>query len=329
MKKVLLDSNKNYYKANMHCHSTYSDGKQRIEEIKEDYLKEGYSVVAFTDHEFLMDNSHLSDENFLAITSCEIAIKQIANMSTFVKRDMKVCHLNLYSMNEHNVNTPCYNSVYDHFSAKGEAKNIVIPKTSYERVYGAEGINEIIKKATDEGFLVAYNHPRWSLETARDYLEYKGLWAVEIFNTSCWRNGYFEYDINTYDDFLREGEKIACVAGDDNHGLDDRFGGHIMINAEKLDYATIMNALKNHDFYASTGARINGLYVEGKTAHISVPKGKYVVMTTGIRRTEIKELSKEADLNDIKFEITDADKYIRFDVADEDGKRANTCAYFI
>ena len=35
MKKILLDGNKNYYKANLHCHSTKSDGKMTVEEIKE------------------------------------------------------------------------------------------------------------------------------------------------------------------------------------------------------------------------------------------------------------------------------------------------------
>jgi hypothetical protein len=32
--------------------------------------------VAFTDHEHVIDNSHLTDENFLAINGCEVAIKE-------------------------------------------------------------------------------------------------------------------------------------------------------------------------------------------------------------------------------------------------------------
>ena len=48
MKKILLDSNKNFYKANLHCHSTKSDGFWTVEEIKEYYKSNGYSVVAIT-----------------------------------------------------------------------------------------------------------------------------------------------------------------------------------------------------------------------------------------------------------------------------------------
>lgn len=48
MKKVLLDSTKNYYKANLHCHSTNSDGKLSPEEVKALYKANGYSIVAYT-----------------------------------------------------------------------------------------------------------------------------------------------------------------------------------------------------------------------------------------------------------------------------------------
>ena len=50
---VYLDSSKNYYKANLHCHSTNSDGKATPEQLKEEYMKQGYSVIAYTDHEHM------------------------------------------------------------------------------------------------------------------------------------------------------------------------------------------------------------------------------------------------------------------------------------
>ena len=79
-KHILIDKERRFYKANLHCHSTLSDGKMTPEEIKEKYKENGYSIVAFSDHEHLIDNSHLNDENFLAMTSCEIAIKPKVHM---------------------------------------------------------------------------------------------------------------------------------------------------------------------------------------------------------------------------------------------------------
>lgn len=328
MKRILLDNTKNYYKANMHCHSTYSDGKFSVEELKKMYKDEGYSVIAFTDHEHLIDNSRLNDDDFLSLTSCEIAIKQFENKSSLSNKDMKVAHFNFYSLDPHNINTPCYSSVYDHFLGNPDTLSLINkPDTDYKREYNKESISKIIKTASEQGFLVSYNHPRWSLETAEDYSGYEGLWAVEIFNTDCWRQGYFEYDICVYDDLLRKGNCKFCVAGDDNHNDRDMFGGHIMINAEKLEYSAIMEALKNGNFYTSTGPKINSLYIEDGVAHLSVPAGnKYAVMTTGIRKTKLIDLENE-DINDIQFKISPDYKYVRFDVIDHKNRRANTNAY--
>ena len=72
--KILLDEKKGYLKANMHCHTTCSDGRLTPEEIKEEYKKRGYSVVAFTDHEVMVDQSHLCDETFLALNGYEMSL---------------------------------------------------------------------------------------------------------------------------------------------------------------------------------------------------------------------------------------------------------------
>ena len=53
MKKYLLPESGNFYKANLHCHTTLSDGRLTPEEIKELYKSQGYSIVAYTDHNIL------------------------------------------------------------------------------------------------------------------------------------------------------------------------------------------------------------------------------------------------------------------------------------
>ena len=39
----IIKWNGNFYKANLHCHSVYSDGKLTVEELKERYKEKGYS----------------------------------------------------------------------------------------------------------------------------------------------------------------------------------------------------------------------------------------------------------------------------------------------
>ena len=330
MKKVLLDSNKNYYKANLHCHSTNSDGVMTPEEVKAHYKANGYSIVAYTDHEHLIDNSYLNDEGFLAITSCEIAIKDgPAEVRPSLNHGMKVCHLNLYAKDPKNVDTPCYNPLFDYHGSEEAMAKVYYTCEPYDRIYSHEGISEIIRIANDKGFLVCYNHPVWSLESAVDYLGYKGLWASEIYNYCSSVEGRFEYDIHTYEEFLRSGQKIACLSTDDSHSAKTACGGWVMINADKLDYATIIDAMEKHNLYASMGPVINELYIEDNKAFLTFENGEYAVMSTRGRRISKKIAENPDGENKVEFEILPTDGYIRFDVVDKYGKRANTCAYFI
>lgn len=329
MKKVLLDSTKNFYKANLHCHSTKSDGKMTVEELKEVYKKNGYSVIAFTDHEHLLNNSYLNDDEFLAITSCEVAIKEFPELSTLVKTDMKVAHLNFLAKNPENIDTPCYNSVYDHFVKDWFKDEIVHTCGEYDRVYSHEGVSEMIRIANEKGFLVTYNHPNWSLENAIDYTGYKGLWAVEIYNHECACSGRDEYDINAYTNFLRSGQRIACVSADDNHNPTSVCGGWVVINADKLEYGTIIEAMEKHNMYASQGPEIKELYVEGDTAYLTFSKGEFAVMSTQGRRVSKKLAENPNGENKVEFKILPTDGYIRFDVVDDKNRRANTSAYFL
>ncbi len=329
MKKILLDSNKNFYKANLHCHSTKSDGKMTVEEIKEHYKKNGYSIVAYTDHEHLLDNSYLNDDDFLAITSCEVAIKEFPELSTLVKTDMKVAHLNFLARDPKNIDTPCYNSVYDHFVKDWFKDEIVHTCGEYDRVLTHEGISEMVKIANEKGFLVTYNHPNWSLQNASDYIGYKGLWAVEVYNHESCCSGRIEYDIHSYENFLRAGERIACVAADDNHSMRSTCGGWVMINADSLDYDTIFDAMEKHNLYASFGPEIKELYVEGDTAYLTFSKGEFALMSTLGRRVK-KEMAQNPDgENKVSFKILPTDGCIRFDVVDDHNRRAHTCAYFL
>ena len=67
MKKHLISENGKFYKANLHCHTTISDGKMTPEEVKEYYRERGYSVVAFTDHCIMLPHPELNDDSFLAL----------------------------------------------------------------------------------------------------------------------------------------------------------------------------------------------------------------------------------------------------------------------
>lgn len=110
MRTYLIDPNLRWCKANLHCHSTYSDGFYSREKIKEMYVKNGYQIVAFSDHEVFFDSSYLCDDEFVALTAAEYSINDTKPFYTsycgldnhIPYRDFKTIHLNFFAKDPHN-----------------------------------------------------------------------------------------------------------------------------------------------------------------------------------------------------------------------------------
>ena len=334
MKKYLLKNVGNFYKANLHVHTTVSDGSMSPEEIKRIYMEKGYSVVAFTDHEVMVPHPELTDEHFVALTSIEISTNNRADCDfSFAK----TYHLNIYSPDE---NKNCFNTFdkgkmwlnhsYQYITDEQES-------VQYNRVYDVDDVNKVIKMANDEGCLVSYNHPVWSLQNYSDYSCLKGLWGIELYNTGCARNGYFD-TAQPFDDLLRKGERVFPLATDDAHHLRDCFGGYVMIGAENLTYNSIFNALKNGDFYASTGPEFFEISFENGTVKIVTSPVSFIGISTDNRHLFSKR-DEENLLTEVEFDIgwhLDMEKqginenpFIRVTLVDEKGNCAYSRAYFI
>ena len=325
--KILLDENKSFFKANLHCHSNQSDGKHTPSEVKAEYKKRGYSIVAFTDHEHLIDNSHLSDDEFLAITAFELGFKEKPSEHSASNPNMRVTHFNAYALNPHNDITSCYSSIYDYYGSE-ELRASIKRDGEYNRLQTTDGINEVLRILNEKGFIVCYNHPTWSLENATHYLGYKGLFAVEIYNGGSVLNGSCD-DEHVYDDLLRAGNKLFCICADDMHSFANGFGGWVCINAEKLEYPTILNALQQGDFYASTGPQIFSLVRDENKVKIKTSPCQKISFLTGTRRAVALRAKDGESLNEGEFTLKDTDNYFRIRVTDEYGHSAYTQAYFL
>ena len=303
MKKYLLPEKGNFYKANLHSHSTVSDGEKTPEEAKAEYLEKGYSVYAYTDHNTLVTHNELTDENFLALNGVEIDINDP------LKPPMKYCHIGFIALNP----------------------EITDYSFDLDRTYSGENISRMMKEGRDSGFFVIYNHPSWNEEDKDEFLHYHGMHAMEIINGNGIFGGYPEFDDKEYDQILRNGERIFCVACDDNHGVFDRFKGFTMIKAEKLDYESIAKALLEGNFYASMGPEIKALWIEDGKLHVECSDAICIRASTGTHRRYFKWNDVEgADvLNEAEFEIRPEDKYVRVYVTDKQGKYAFSNAYFL
>ena len=332
MKQFLIPENGNFYKANLHCHSTVSDGKWTPEEIKKNYMDEGYSVIAYTDHDLMLPHHELTDESFLALTGYEMEINEPKDPDN--PRARKTCHLCYIALSKDEPQQVCWHR--EKYTGIGNTKNFVhlakfdpsLP--DYEREHTHACISDMIKKGREGGFFVTYNHPVWSLENYSDYIGYEGLCAMEICNYGCLAAGFPDYNPMVYDDILKSGKRIFCIAADDNHNgsVADSFGGFTVIKAEKLEYETVTKALESGHFYASQGPAIKALWIENGKVHIECSEAAEIYFTTGVRKASRIVAGDGESLTAAEFEVKPEYGYFRLTVVDHSGKPANTNAYF-
>ena len=328
MRKYLLSKEGSFYKANLHCHTTVSDGCMTPEEVKKHYKEKGYSIIAFTDHDVLVPHPELEDKDFLPLNGYEMEINEETDTEFRFK---KTCHMCLIAVEPDNLKQVCYHRERYLF---GNAPNYVDKiqydenEPDYIREYTHKCISDMMKKGRDNGFFVTYNHPNWSLENYNDYMGYNHMNAMEIFNYESDYVGYCEYNEKEYDDMLRGGKRIYCIATDDCHKVETCGGGFTMIKADKLEYRAITNALVAGDFYASQGPSIYNLWFEDGKIHIDCSDAISITLHTQSRRAERIMAEKDSFVNTADFDVVPQDGYVRITVTDSAGKHANTNAYF-
>lgn len=338
MRQYLLPEKGNFYKVNMHSHSNLSDGSQTPEELKKFYKARGYSAIAYTEHEGLFDLTYLNDDEFLALTSYEYALGNSAAPAHSLYEGkpqapdhVEQMHLNLYAKDPHNKKMVCYNPKY----LWGRLKDFVdeyeyVGEPNFERVWSIECINEIIKTARDNGFLVCYNHPNWSLNTYETYSRLENLTALEICNGASNRGSDMDYTPYVYDQMLRAGKRIVPVGGDDNHSTIHFFKAWTMVKAESLTHENILTAIERGDCYASSGPEIHELYYEDGTVTIKCSDADAIhFYTAGRRRGRTPESKNGKPITEATFTVNPTDCYFRLTVKDARGNHANTRAYFL
>lgn len=311
-RKYLIAPEGNFYKANLHAHSTESDGSFTPEQGKAHYKAHGYQIYAYTDHNVLNYFKELNDPDFLVLCGFELDTTYKDGPWGF----WKTCHINAISRDPENA--------------------VFIPKATE---YTPAAINRVIQTLRDKNYIVNYNHPGWSAEESCDYLPLEGITAMEIYNHSCEviradGDARLHYDI-----MLKHGKKLYCIATDDNHNrlsdpnyCDDSCGGWIMIKTEKLEYGAVIDAIDNGQFYASTGPEIYAYYVENNKLCIDCSPVQRILARSGFingeggRHAEGDSLTHfELDLGTLRQKTP----YIYFELSDTNLRRAWTNPYYI
>ena len=295
--KMGLITNGSWYKGNLHCHTTNSDGKLTPEETVERYKSKGWSFLALTDHQYYSHLSQLGDEDFLILPGTELSV---------IKPDpTRIYHILAIGKESCGQNNGFSNGEY---IEEPEWKGLCTPQ-------------EYIDRITESNNLAVFCHPNWSRLELEDFVDLSGYFALEIFNFGCAIESHTGLSIDYWDSLLRRGRKIWGVATDDaHHILEDRCGGWIGVNSPSLSQKDIIASIIDGNFYASNGPEIFEFYVsEGEVNVLSSPvKAIHFVTYEYMGYSKIsQELITKAS-----YKLRGNELYVRVECVDEHGNTA-------
>ena len=233
-----------WFKGNLHCHSTLSDGRESPEERIRQYRDRGYDFLSLTDHNVYGTTAYALPDDFLLIPGVERDV--FVTGETF-----KVFHLIGFE------------------GADGGAP--YAPGEHIEKLawQGMETVQQLIDEMKSHGNIVFLAHPIWSRNELSDITALEGLTGVEVYNHNCDMESNDGLSEVYWDSLLRRGRPVWGFGVDDTHVEQDKFGGWIMVKAQALTVSAIAEAIQTGHFYASAGPELVDFYVENQTVFVS------------------------------------------------------------
>ncbi|MFP4029221.1 MAG: CehA/McbA family metallohydrolase [Candidatus Brocadiia bacterium] len=271
-----------WLKANLHSHTTKSDGDTEPQQRVAQYAEAGYDVLAITDHRVVTSIDSLDAKGMTLLRSLE-------------------------------AHPTCPGGPVYHLVCLN-----VDPDFSYDEDQRA---NDMIESVRQHGGEVIVGHPYWCGHTVQQILALRNVVGLEVYNATCHKKGKAD-STTFWDYLLATGNMFPAIAVDDVHRGRDIFMGWTMIRADSSSSDDVMQALKRGSHYSTCGPEFVDLQYEGETLSVSTspvmeigficdgPKGKNVRADEG------------STLNAASFSPPDSAEYVRVQLEDEKGDRA-------
>ena len=230
-----------FFRGNLHTHSTVSDGALDPGEVCRRYGEAGYDFLCLSDHFVgrygypVTDTTGHRTNRFTTILGAEMHTGQMNNG--------EIWHILAVGLPPD-------------FAPSGQEDTTV-------RAGGETG-PDLAHRCAEAGAFVAIAHPEWNGMTTGDARMIEAADAVEIYNHGCHVESDRGYGVAVYDKLLSEGRRLTACATDDAHFHGpDHFGGWVMVKAEANEPTALVSALKAGEYYASTGPDLHDFRIEG------------------------------------------------------------------
>lgn len=313
----LISNGDNWYRGNLHSHSTASDGALAPDALAVMYRERGYSFLALSEHERFTART-VAGPGFLILPAIERAV--------YVGDGRKVYHFNGFRGSQP-------------ILAAATAPPLVHDQTVQIPDWtGPATAQNVIDELKASGNLVMLNHPVWSYNTDEDVAALAGYFAIEIYNHGCVVENDSGLATAHWDALLRAGRRVWGVATDDNHNRNryheappewDSFGGWVMVGADSLSHDAICDALVAGRFYSSAGPTIRDLTVDGGEVTVECSPVERIHFITGERRGYSRCDSNGRELTTATYRLSGDELYVRVECIDGRGRRAWTNPVFL
>ena len=274
-----------WYRANLHAHTTNSDGDLSPADCAEFYRRAGYHILALTDHWYVSDLPDRRDD-FLVIPGAELD----------GGRSMQGTGYHIVGLN---------------MRMRGRV----------ERRPGAS-TQDVITLIREDGGEALIAHPYWSGLMAPDIAGLQGCFAVEVYNTGCDLEILRGFSMTQWDDLLTLGHDFGAVAVDDGHHSKVDHGlAWTMIRAEALSVDAVMDALRRGRYYSSIGPEITDLRIaDGRLRATTSPVRSIALVSTPGRGG--RAFARDGrNITRAEFSLPTA-RYCRIEAIDRSGKVA-------
>lgn len=292
-------------KGALHCHTTRSDGKGDPGDVMRMHKENGYDFIAITDHRRYNFDNFAPETGLTVIPGMEMD----------------------GNLPGHGIH--CYHEVV--IGPKKEDGNGFEQDQRFDsaKVTCAQDFQPVLDEMHKNGNLTIYCHPQWSGTPAREFEDLQGNIAMEIWNSGC----VIEDDIDSnndmiWDELLVRGKKIWAVATDDGHAMYQHCKGWVMVNA-KNDVSSILQALKDGAFYASTGPVITDFVIENGRVRVECSECDHITFYYGVRPGGMVRAQDEKGVTVGERDLPANVPYVRASVVDKQGRRAWTNPIYI
>ncbi len=220
MKIYTLSREGNFYKGNLHTHTTVSDGKLTPEEVIARYKRNGYRFLGISDHMFYGYYPQYEDKDFLSIPAAEIHTSE--------------------------------NGVAHHLLAFGDPEQTKLTAGKVDSALNQMDVQSLIDYIRAQRNLVFYCHPYWSRAEIHQVARLENIVGIEIYNHECemeWKSGNAEV---FFEHLWWHGNRVWCFGTDDAHRSHTFCGGYITVKTDDFSHRGILKAIKKGSFFASS-----------------------------------------------------------------------------